>query len=294
MSFNIRLLYPSKFPLEAPESYKVISPGVWRDLGMDTIAAAFTSNQEHLRWVKKVLSSLILDPEVIRYRQEVLQDLLNNPVMVERMRDLLPVIDSFTQNSFHTGHEMNTLHEVTYRLGELQNLIECTQGLAQIFRDVHGKLTSAGLTKLETVINEIIHDPSYQSLVRALPDLLEKIRTCASVTIGVNLDASLRPIQATLLSRNDQPFTEQSLLNKLFGTKKEWEGIAPLHSVPQRAVDGPVALPVSSDLGWSVDPMMVPLFSDLFKIMEKRVSIYRYPAGPCLLPGRGAVPPEST
>jgi DNA mismatch repair protein MutS len=269
MSFNIRLLYPSNYPAHTPESFTNIPPGVWRDLGMDIIASAFTSNQEHLRAINKVLSALIQDPEVIQYRQEIIQDLLNNPAMVERTRDLLPVIDSLAHNSFYSGHEMNTLHEVTYRLGELQNIIDCTQGLAEIFQEVHGNLTSAGLINLEAEINRIVHNPTFQSLVDELPELLEKIRTCASVTIGVNLDASLRPVQATLRSINDQPFTDQSLLNRLFGMKKEWEGVAPLHSVPQRAVDGPVALPVSSDLGWAVEPMMVPLFSDLFKILKK-------------------------
>ena len=51
--------------------------------------------------------------------------------------------------------------------------------------------------------------------------LLSKLRACASITIGVNLDASLRPIQATLLSVNKEPFTDQSLLNKLFGIRRD-------------------------------------------------------------------------
>ena len=96
-----------------------------------------------------------------------------------------------------------------------------------------------------------------------------KLRACASITIGVNLDASLRPIQATLLSVNENPFTGQSLLNKLFGIQKDQEGIAPLHSVPQRTVEGPYALPIASDLGWAMEPMMVPLFADLAKVLEK-------------------------
>ena len=58
------------------------------------------------------------------------------------------------------------------------------------------------------------------------------MRVCTSITVGINLDLQLRPFQATLLSINDKPFTEQSLLNKLFGIAKENYGIAPLHAVP--------------------------------------------------------------
>jgi DNA mismatch repair ATPase MutS len=109
----------------------------------------------------------------------------------------------------------------------------------------------------------------YQRLVKELPDLLAKLQGCASITIGVNLDASLRPIQATLLSVNEKPFTDQSLLNRLFGVRKGQEGIAPLHSVPQRTVEGPYAFQINSDLGWGIDPMLVPLFADLAKVLEK-------------------------
>jgi hypothetical protein len=50
---------------------------------------------------------------------------------------------------------------------------------------------------------------------------------------------------------------------------KEDEGIAPLHSVPQRTVEGYVPIPISPELGWAVEPMMVPLFADLAKLLEK-------------------------
>jgi DNA mismatch repair ATPase MutS len=100
----------------------------------------------------------------------------------------------------------------------------------------------------------------YQRLVKELPGLLSRLQGKPSITIGVNLDASLRPIQATLLSVNDKPFTEQSLLNRLFGVQTERDGLAPLHSVPKN-VEGPFSGPV--------DPLMVPLFADLANVLEK-------------------------
>jgi hypothetical protein len=134
---------------------------------------------------------------------------------------------------------------------------------------VGGKLHSQGLRILQDEIRKIQDSPTYQGLVKELPELLSKLRACASITVGVNLDASLHPVQATLLEVNDKPFTDQSLLGRLFGIKNGREGIAPLHSVPQRMVEGQFALPISSELGWAVEPMMVPLFADLAIILEK-------------------------
>jgi len=164
---------------------------------------------------------------------------------------------------------MSWLHEVSGRLGSSQNMIDCFEGVGQILHAAEGSIHSEGLHALREEIHRIQSDPKYQSLVRELPLLLARLQGCRSLTIGVNLDTSLRPVQATLLSVNEKPFADQSLLNRLFGIRTGQDGIAPLHSVPRRLVEGHYAFPINSDLGWAVDPMLIPLFSDLAKILEK-------------------------
>ena len=263
------LLYPPGINLDNPSIFFELGPAAQHDLGVDQIAAAFTADQEQQREIRKLLSQLLFDPDVISYRQEVVEDLIRNPELVERLASLFPVIDSLVRFSFHKVKGMNSLHEVTWRIGELRNIVDCIEELGKIFSEIEGRLDSQGFRTLKEEIGNIQNDPTYQNLVRELPDLLSKLRTSASITIGVNLDSSLRPVQAVLLSVNEEPFTEQSMLNKLFGIRKDHEGIALLHSVPQRAVEGSYAFPVPSELGWAVEPMMVPLFSDLAKVLEK-------------------------
>ncbi len=262
------LLYPPGSGSGQRGSSLELSPAAIRDLGIERILAAFTGDREHEQEIRKTFSQLPLDPDVISYRQDVLEDLLANPGLVERFALLLPTIDALFKYSYR-GQEPKSLDEVIWRTGELQSIVDCSEGLAQIFRAAEGRIQSQALRNLQEEISKVQRDPSYQTLVRELPALLSKLRGCASVTIGVNLDASLRPVQATLLSVNDRPFTDQSLLNRLFGIRKDQEGIAPLHSVPQRAVAGQYAIPIISDLGWAVEPMMVPLFADLSRVLER-------------------------
>jgi len=268
-SANFSLLYPPEMWSDPLDLFLELDSSATQDLGVSDIVAAFTADRDHQNEIRKLFSRLPCDPDVISYRQDVLDDLLANPGLAERFTSLLPVIDSLFKYSYRSRQEMNSLHEVTWRVGELLNIIDCFEGLGQIFPSVEGKIKSQGLRMLQEEICRAQKDEMYQSLAREVPVLLSKLRACASITIGVNLDASLRPIQATLLSVNDDPFTDQSLLNKLFGLRKDQEGIAPLHSVPPRTVSGPYALPISSDLGWAVEPMMVPLFADLAKVLEK-------------------------
>lgn len=270
---NFSLLYPKGFgtPSNGGDTNLELSPAAAHDLGLDEIIAAFTPDREHQKEIRKLFSRLPRDPDVINYRQAVLDDLLANPELADRFASLLPVIDSLVEyhGAHLSHHEMTWLHEVIWRAGELQNMIDCIEGLEETLWVLEGKLHSEGLRNLREEVRKAQNDPKYQSLVKELPGLLAKLRGCTSLTIGVNLDDRLRPVQATLLSVNEKPFTDQSVLNRLFGLQKDSVGIAPLHSVPRRRVEGQYAFSVDSELGWAVEPMLIPLFADLAKVLEK-------------------------
>ena len=262
------LLYPPGEMLKDRDVSRALTTPAWHDLGIDQLVAAFSTNRSHQQEIRNVFSQIVRDPKVISYRQDILNDLIRNQDLVEKLTALLPAIDALTDFSFQPERELNRLHEVSWRIGELQSIIDCVEGLHEILAGSQSKLTSQGLRGLLVELRKVKENPEYQSLARNLPDMLAKLRSCASITIGVNLDPKMRPIQATLLAVNDKPFTTQSLLSKLFGLSGE-NGIAPLHSVPQRLVDGPYAFPVDRELGWALEPTMVPLFADLAKILEK-------------------------
>ncbi len=263
------LLYPCGWMPKDTHTSSALSASAWHDLGIDLLVAAFSGNRSHQQEIRTVFSQIIRDPQVIRYRQDVLEDMLCNSDLVEKLTALLPVIDALTDFSFQPERGLNRLHEVSWRMGELQSIIDCVEGLDQVLAEFQGKFKSQGLRGLLAAVRMLKEKPDYHSLVRNLPEMLAKLQSCVSITIGVNLDPKLRPVQAMLLAVNDKPFTTQSLMGKLFGRGKENAGIAPLHSVPQRIVEGPYAFPVDSELGWEVEPTMVPLFADLAKILEK-------------------------
>jgi len=265
----VSLLFPPHLSAEARRSSPVLNAAASHDLGIERIVSAFASNMDHQQVIRQIFIRLVDNPEVLRYRQDIIDDLLRNPELADRLTSLLPVLDSLARFSFSAEKGMNSLHEVAWRLGELQNIVDCIGGLGEILLGAEKNLKSEGFHDLLVEILKVQQSLIFQRLVKELPELRLKLHTCASITIGINLDARMRPIQATLLSIHDKPFTTQSLLNKLFGKMKENEGIATLHSVPQRTVNGPYALPILPDLGSEVEPVMVPLFADLAKVLEK-------------------------
>ncbi len=258
---NLSLLYPkgTRESSDQKNAFLVLDPAAAHDLQIDELISAFTPDRGSRREIEALFQRLPRDPDVISHRQAVLEDLLAHPQLTEKLASLLPVIHSLFEFSHHARSEMSWLHEVVRRAEELQNIIDCLEGLAQILDAMGGGIHSEGLRNLQNEIGIARKDPVYQSLVRELPVMLSRLQSSASLTIGVNLDSRLRPVQATLLSVNEKPFTGQSLLSRLFGVRTDQAGIASLHSVPQQAagLDGPV------------DPLMVPLFADLAKVLEK-------------------------
>jgi hypothetical protein len=257
---SVSLLYPKGFSTSIVR-FLELSAAAARDLGLDDIVAAFTPDRGHQKEIRALLSRLPRDPAVITYRQAVLEDLLANPELAERLASLLPVMDALFKPSYRSEREMTRLHELVWRAGELQNIIDCFEGMWEILQSGETRIHSEALRDLHDEIRRARSDPKYQSLVRELPGLLARLQSKPSMTVGVNLDASLRPVQATLLSVNEKPFTDQSLLNRLFGTRTDREGIAPLHSASQGSMGGPYGSPL--------DPLMVPLFADLANVLEK-------------------------
>jgi DNA mismatch repair ATPase MutS len=245
-----------------------LDPGAAKDLGLSILSQVFTPKAEYQKEILEILSTLCQNLEVIRYRQEVLQDLLDHPRLGERLEALLPSMDALGRYSYPLEKGANTLHEVTWRMGELESILDCLQGLDEIFQEIADGLGSHGLRRLREVVSGMRSSKKFQDLEQELPNLMERLHACASLTIGVNLDHNLLPVEATLLSVNEEKFTSPGLLNRLFARDHQ-AGIAPLHTVPQRASPGPYAFPIDPELGRAANPLMVPLFHDLAKIIEK-------------------------
>jgi DNA mismatch repair protein MutS len=247
-----------------------LEPDTIRDLGLEHLVRMFAHKNDQQKAVHDVLATLVQDVEVIRYRQEVFAELVEHPRLAASFENLLPTIDALSRYSYQAGLDKNTLHEVTWRLGELQSTLQCIQGLDEILSLEEGRTHSEGFQLLHKHIKFLQNDPVYQQLMQKLPELMSELRTCASITIGVNLDPLLRPVEAALLSVNEERFTSQSLLSRLFGGRiSDQEGIAPLHEVPLREVEGPYPFHVDPELGRSYEPIMVPLFRDLALVIEK-------------------------
>jgi hypothetical protein len=234
------------------------------DLDLETTINALCQRPDQRVAAGRILKGLCRDADTIRYRQEVLADLLAGDGLAGGLENLIPQISSLRR--YHLPRDRaQLLYEVTWRLGELETYCECVEKLSGLLHGHRPSIRSRALGRLFDHVQAVRTDPVFENLLAELPGLMSRVRGIASVTVGVNLDQDLQPQAATLLQINKKRFhgSSETLLGRLFGGNKtgEWAGIAPLHTMP-KAGGGEERSPY-------VRPILVPLFRDLSDVLSR-------------------------
>lgn len=175
---------------------------------------------------------LTTDTEVINYRLDALGDLLDNRELYNAVKEIIPEIMSYQE--LRTSGGLNSDIDNLYAVKELQSYIRLTDYLHELF----GKYTlkSELFLGLKSDIDEIYISEEYKRIKECAPDNLDLISGMQSVTIGVNIDSSLRPVEAGLVSVNTEKFVSGSILDKLMRadlSESPYQCSAPL-AVPGR------------------------------------------------------------
>lgn len=268
---NFSLLYPAEVA-KGSSQYKW-GNNTAIDLNLEKVAMALSIAPLYREVVKATLFDMNMGAQVIDYRQQVLDDFLAPNGIAAGFEELLPMLaqlhDSLTRTSKPGDLSLN---ETLGRLTELSTYIKCVEKLQAIFGAAGSSLHSQGLRNLRDWLDEVAAEDTFQSLERNLPELLCRLRGVPSITIGINLDEEWRPVEVTLLSVQEKPFKGGSLLQQLMGKKaseKHDQGIAQLHALPFATVQDSMRIVRTRQ---RVDPLMVPLFKDLLRVMQSVIS----------------------
>lgn len=154
------------------------------------------------------------DPEVIRYRQAVFGDLLSHEELSHTFSKLMPVLFDIMElrrlesDSGDTADYLSSMTEIELYISSIDILYEgiCKSG---------SHYDSAAFSGLSARVAELVESDYYAELNERLSELTGRVREIKSVTIGVNLDAQLRPREAGVLSINPEVFHSGDTLQKI-------------------------------------------------------------------------------
>ena len=205
---NISLIYPSQETLLKNAQGKDnpdISTEVLDELGLNSVINLRNS---------RLCDFFTLDPEVIKYRQEVFRDTESNPELCSLLTKLNPLLSDISEIR-KLGEDTAQNDGYLYSITEVELYISCMELLAKGLYPMRDKLKSRAFVALADRVKQLTESDYYKDLNVRLKELTSRVREVKSVTIGVNLDGRLRPENAGVLSVNNEYFKSGELLQKI-------------------------------------------------------------------------------
>ncbi len=154
------------------------------------------------------------DPSVISHRIAVFEDMLDYPEISVTLNKLIPVLTDIMElrrleaDTGDTESYLESLTEIELYISSISIL---HAGLSQI----KDKVKSDAFKILSKRIDDLVSSDYYSELNAKLAELTSRVRDIKSVTIGVNLDAQLRPAYAGVLSINPESFRSGDVIDKI-------------------------------------------------------------------------------
>ncbi len=154
------------------------------------------------------------DPDVIAYRESVFADMLAHEEIGRTFGKLIPVLYDIMElrqlevDSGDTADYLSGITEIELYISSIDVLYHglCKEKVAY---------ESRALNELCSHVASLVESDYYKELNERLEELTSRVREIKSVTIGVNLDAQLRPKDAGVLSINPESFRSGDTLQKI-------------------------------------------------------------------------------
>ncbi len=165
----------------------------------------------------RILTQLSTDEEVLNYRLDILEDFLNVPqleaVLYENVHKLyvnehvniqkLGLADSF--------YALNT------RLNSLKTFIECITKCHEFCQKFQDKFKSEALKGLVEYFASVYNSEYFDEVKRETDECLRILaKGVKSVTVGINFDDMMRPVEAMLLSVSTDSIRKKGRFDWIF------------------------------------------------------------------------------
>ena len=203
-----------------------LSDTALHDLGMDSIIKKVAEKEEERAYMLKVLSGMTDDPEVIRYRIDIFQDIYEHPEIREKLVGILGKISflrdfgSFRKNS----DEESTVWDLMHRLSEIRDYIRLVEAFYEVLSET--PLQSKGLLDLRDYVAGIYEERGFAELRADIEEIHLSAKEVKSLTVGINLNERFEAESIGLVSVNGKHFTKAGVIGRFAKKMGKTEEIA--------------------------------------------------------------------
>ena len=200
-------------PQNSKAEYMELTKEAQNDLSIEYICEALSEDEYERNSIRQILTSITCDEEVIAYRCDVFDDFLRFPKLREDLTSMLEKLADLREiERFQKDAEASSLWQLVNRLREMDGYVDCITQIKTTLEsiDIH----SRGLCELRDNVQKIYNESGFETMKSDIVDTLAKAQRLKSITLGVNLDALLRPKTVGVVSLNDKEFTDSGILKR--------------------------------------------------------------------------------
>ena len=177
------------------------------------------------------------DINTIRLRQEMFSELIGNPALYERLNNSFSALYELFELQ-KVKNEATSTEVLLFGTLELETYVEYLDDAADIFTkfDIKSEL----LQSLWKTVRPLCTGAEYEELKKKICEHAYSVRNIRSVTIGVNLDPQLRPVEAGVVSINDRSFVSGNLIDRILRLDLKKDGytcISPFYPMNRKYSD---------------------------------------------------------
>ncbi len=166
------------------------------------------------RGVKDIdLKSLYtVDKDVLKYRLDVVEDLIRNESLYDIFCRALVLIYDISDMKRAINVDFTTESALTC-IRHIEMYQEIVDLFAGGFKGC--EINSSGMSDFRDYIFSIYESDDYKNLCKELSKMETRFGNIKSITVGVNVDSYLQPREAGIISVNEEEFTQGSIIDRL-------------------------------------------------------------------------------
>ena len=209
-----RLLYPPHTP---PRAAPLPDTAFFRTLQIDQMVSVRRESWRGLPDLR-LEQFFTTDPETLAWRLDVVADLVASEGLRALVKDALPMLRDAAEMRKVLGGASSTVESSLASVRYLEVYLE----LVELFhtRLAAADIRSAGFAALRAEVERRRASESYRALTAQLEKTQYQIGRIKSITLGVNLDGTLRVTDVGLLALNTEKYRQGSVLDRLLGRDK--------------------------------------------------------------------------
>ncbi|MBR1863739.1 MAG: DNA mismatch repair protein MutS [Ruminococcus sp.] len=216
-----------------------LSKSYIKDLELEKVADLICRQDQYK--LIRLFEELCDEPEIIAYRQDVLEDFISIPKLAGTVKQIVNIMIENDRGNIYQLSEPDSFTTLSEALRAFDAYVECVEIMHGFYLEHSGEIKSEGVKRLFKYFEDGYADEDYNKMKKNLQELEEALKNrIRSVTVAINLNENLVPVSAGIIEYSAQKYMmKPSLFDRILyhGAKFPENTVENLHTKYRNADD---------------------------------------------------------